>query len=73
MKRYALLAIGLIILITVIFMSVIIFGENRYRYECQDPVMWSDPSCNQPICDASGTCTKDVLHKLSGDIYEKGK
>jgi hypothetical protein len=34
---------------------------NRYRYECQDPDNWELKECNPPICEASQTCTKDVI------------
>ena len=35
---------------------------NRYRYECQDPANWEIKECNPPICEASQTCTKDVIN-----------
>jgi hypothetical protein len=34
---------------------------NRYRYSCQDPVNWELKECNPPVCEASQTCTKDVI------------
>jgi hypothetical protein len=34
---------------------------NRYRYECQDPKNWKIAACNPPECEASQTCTKDVI------------
>ena len=34
---------------------------NRYRYECQDPKNWEIASCNPPECEATQTCTKDVI------------
>jgi uncharacterized lipoprotein YehR (DUF1307 family) len=34
---------------------------NRYRYECQDPKNWKLSECNPPECEASQTCTKDVI------------
>jgi len=64
MERFAYLALGLILIILAIFLSIIIFGEDRYRYECQDPEMWSMPVCNTPICESSGTCTKDIIHRV---------
>jgi hypothetical protein len=36
-------------------------GFNRYRYPCQDPVNWEKAECNPPVCEATGTCTKDIL------------
>lgn len=35
--------------------------EGGYRYECQDPKNWEKQECNEPVCTASGTCTKDIL------------
>ena len=35
--------------------------ENRYRYECHDPVNWYNKECNPPVCLADGLCTKDIL------------
>ncbi len=34
---------------------------NRYRYPCQDPKNWEIAECNPPECEASQTCTKDVI------------
>lgn len=35
--------------------------DGGYRYECQDPANWKNAECNPPICEASGTCTKDLI------------
>ena len=35
--------------------------DGGYRYPCQDPVNWKIAECNPPICEASGTCTKDLI------------
>ena len=53
-----------ITLITLFISIILFFGKNVYRYECQDPVNWSAPDCNPPICKASGTCTEDTLKVL---------
>ena len=37
--------------------------SSRYRYECQDPAMWKEAKCNPPACEASGTCTKDLVRE----------
>jgi hypothetical protein len=36
--------------------------QGGYRYPCQDPVNWEAVECVPPICEASGTCTKDILN-----------
>ena len=35
--------------------------SDAYRYPCQDPANFSSPSCNPPVCEASGTCTKYLI------------
>jgi hypothetical protein len=46
---------------------------NRYRYPCQDPVNWEKAECTPPVCEASGTCTKDLLVKTTdGTTVESG-
>jgi hypothetical protein len=35
--------------------------QDRYRYPCQDPANWKNAECNPPICESSGTCTKDLI------------
>lgn len=35
--------------------------QGGYRYPCQDPANWEKAECNPPICEASGTCTKDLV------------
>jgi len=54
--------------ILAIFSSVILaFGvtacgyDGHYRYPCQDPANWEAPECNPPLCEATGTCTVDLL------------
>lgn len=35
--------------------------ESRYRYPCQDPLNWGKLECNNEICEADGTCTKQTI------------
>jgi hypothetical protein len=35
--------------------------QGFYRYPCQNPENWEKAECNPPICEASGTCTKDMI------------
>lgn len=35
--------------------------DGSYRYPCQDPANWEKAECNPPVCEASGTCTKDLI------------
>jgi uncharacterized lipoprotein YehR (DUF1307 family) len=43
---------------------------NRYRYPCQDPANWEISECNPPECEASQTCTKDII-KVTPTTPEK--
>ena len=46
--------------------------EGFYRYPCQDPANWEKAECNPPICEATGTCTKDVIGKDPTTTTETG-
>ena len=46
--------------------------EGFYRYPCQDPANWEKAECNPPICEATGTCTKDVIGKDQITTTETG-
>ena len=35
--------------------------DGNYRYPCQDPANWETPECVPPVCEASETCTKDLI------------
>lgn len=35
--------------------------DGHYRYPCQDPANWESPECNPPLCEATGTCTSDLI------------
>jgi hypothetical protein len=41
--------------------------QGGYRYPCQDPANWKAPDCNPPLCNASDTCTTDLLPKEMTD------
>jgi hypothetical protein len=34
---------------------------DQYRYPCQDPKNWGKAECSPPLCEANGTCTKDLV------------
>ena len=35
--------------------------DGTVRYPCQEFENWEKPECNPPQCEATGTCTKDLL------------
>ena len=47
--------------------------DGAYRYSCQDPANWDAKECNPPICEPSGTCSKDLVGKTVWDEYQKTK
>ena len=47
--------------------------DGVYRYDCQDPENWGNAECNPPICDATGTCSKDIVGEEIWAEYEKNK
>jgi hypothetical protein len=35
--------------------------SDQFRYPCQDPKNWGKSECHPPLCEANGTCTKDLV------------
>lgn len=71
MSRIITLSISLILFILVLFALIIFLGQDRFRYECQNPENWSSPSCVPPICNATRTCTEETLKVLSQKEQKK--
>ena len=44
--------------------------EDSFRYPCQNPQNWKKTECEPPACEATGTCTKDLVTK---EMYENLK
>jgi hypothetical protein len=49
------------IIITILALSALVGCDDRFRYDCQDPKNFGNPKCEPPACEATGTCTKDLL------------
>lgn len=47
--------------------------DGGYRYPCQDSANWDKAECNPPICETSGTCSRDLVGKTVWDEYQKSK
>jgi predicted small lipoprotein YifL len=47
--------------------------QGGYRYPCQDPANWEAKECNPPICEPSGTCSRDLVGKTVWEEYQNGK
>jgi hypothetical protein len=50
------------ILLFILLIPVLLACEDRFRYECQDPVNFNRPQCNPPACEADGTCTRYLIN-----------
>lgn len=44
--------------------------DGHYRYECQDPENWEDPTCNPPVCLVDNMCTEVLLGFDPNEITE---
>lgn len=62
MKEKILWAIALLAIAGVLVIS----GDGRYRYPCQNPDNWANPECLPPICTATKQCPEDLLGGTNG-------
>lgn len=54
----------LISLVSATILAITLSGcgyDGHYRYPCQDPANWENAECQPPVCEATGTCTTDLL------------
>lgn len=56
-------------LVLALALGVIVFGEDRFRYFCQDPQNWEAPRCQRPECATKGTCPDQLVNtkELKGE------
>ena len=47
--------------------------QGGYRYSCQDPANWDAAECNPPICETTGTCSRDLVGEDVWTEYQNGK
>jgi len=47
--------------------------QGGFRYSCQDPANWDNAECNPPICETTGTCSRDLVGQEVWDEYQKSK
>ena len=47
--------------------------DGHYRYPCQDSANWDAKECNPPVCETTGTCTKDIIGQDAWDKYKNGE
>ena len=65
--RKLLSAVGVLAAILVIAVLSGCGYQGNFRYPCQDPKNWKLEECQPPICEASDTCTKDLLPEEMSD------
>ncbi len=42
-------------------LSLAFFGNDRFRYPCQNPENWDTAQCKRPICDVTRTCPDHIF------------
>jgi hypothetical protein len=47
--------------------------DGSFRYECQEQSNWEKAECNPPICETTGTCSRDLVGQEIWDEYQKTK
>jgi hypothetical protein len=64
MKKKTTSAITLLpaIIIAGVLIAFYAAGDGSYRYPCQDPANFTNPSCHPPACLAAEYCTSMVLN-----------
>ncbi len=56
-------------IILILPLLLLVACESRYRYPCQDPANWGKLECNNEVCEADGTCTKQTIGpNISTDV-----
>lgn len=68
--------VGMRRIIGIALLGVMLSGcgyDGHYRYSCQDSANWDKAECNPPVCETSGTCSKDLVGKTVWDEYQKTK
>jgi hypothetical protein len=54
----------IIVVTSIAILSAMLSGcgyDGHYRYPCQNPANWGTTECIPPVCESTGTCTKDLL------------
>jgi hypothetical protein len=59
--RKLIAALGVVLAILLISVLSGCGYQGNYRYPCQDPANWEQEDCKPPVCNASDTCTTDLL------------
>lgn len=49
------------IALLVLPLALAFFGEDKFRYPCQDPKNWDKEFCKMPQCDVTRTCPEHIF------------
>lgn len=47
--------------------------QGSFRYPCQDQANWDKAECNPPICETTGTCSRDIVGEQIWNDYQNSK
>ena len=75
-RRITGIMVGMLRIIGIILLGLTLTGcgyDGQYRYPCQDPANWDSKECNPPICEPTGTCSRDLVGQETWDEYQKTK
>jgi len=59
--RKLVVALGAVLVVLVLSVLSGCGYDGFYRYPCQDPENWELSECKPPVCNASDTCTTDLI------------
>ena len=54
-------------------LGLAVFGGDSFRYPCQDQANWDKAECNPPICETTGTCSRDIVGEKIWTDYQNSK
>lgn len=50
-----------LLLLILLPLALAVFGGDRFRYPCHDPVNWDKEMCKLPLCDVTRTCPEHIF------------
>lgn len=53
--------VRLLLIMLLLPIGLAFFGEDRFRYPCQDPLNWDKEECKKPLCDVTRTCPEHIF------------
>lgn len=47
--------------------------EDRFRYDCQNPVHWEDDECKPPLCTVTETCPNMLIRNFDNVVKKSNQ